>query len=105
MVNYDTMYGSNHDYKDEEIPVVDELDEIDIPLPEPEKDEFVSTGKVANCNAAYIREKPTKASNHLTIVKEGDELLIERISNTNWYKATTQSGVDGYIMKELVSLD
>lgn len=105
MVSYDTMYSPNNDYNNEEIPVVDELNEIDIPSPEPEKEEFVSTGKVANCNAAYIRESPTKASNHLAIVKEGDELLIEHISNTNWYKVTTQSGIDGYIMKELVSLD
>lgn len=105
MVNYDTMYGPNNDYKHEEIPVIDTLEEVDIPVKEPEKEEFVNTGKVANCNAAYIRENPTKASNHLTIVKEGDELLVEHISNTNWYKVTTQSGIDGYIMKELVSLD
>lgn len=65
--------------------------------------EEVRTGFVANCVKAYVRENPTKDSNHLTIVSEGDELLVE-YSTENWYKITTQSGIEGYIMKELVRL-
>lgn len=104
MVNYEKMYQSNNDYELENVQEKDMKNEEEEFFSE-KKESFITMGKVANCNAAYIRENPTKDSNQLSIVKKGDELLIEHVSNTNWYKTTTQSGVEGYIMKELVSLD
>lgn len=104
MVNYEDMYQSSNNYESENVQEKDMKNEEEELFSE-KKESFITMGKVANCNAAYIRENPTKDSNQLSIVKKGDELLIEHISNTNWYKATTQSGIEGYIMKELVSID
>lgn len=105
MVNYANMYDSTNksDYTSDYTPVeqvsVSQIEEDQI------VEDAMHTGTVTNCDAAYIREAPTKASNHIAIVKKGEELIIEDTAHTNWYKATTQNGVDGYIMRELVSLD
>ena len=68
-----------------------------------EIDDF-STGVVVNCKKAYIRSSPAKDSTHISIVSNGDELLIEEILD-GWYKITTQTGLEGYIMQDLVKLD
>lgn len=111
MVNYANMYDPTNksDYASDYTPVeqvsISQIDEDPIVSEEQIVENAMHTGTVANCDAAYIRESPTKASNHIAIVKKGEELIIEDTAHTNWYKATTQNGVDGYIMRELVSLD
>lgn len=111
MVDYNGMYNSSDvteytsDYTPSEDVSASTINEIvEVPIEET-TEETMHTGKVDNCEAAYIRESPTKASNHIAIVKKGEELIIEDTVHTNWYKATTQNGVEGYIMRNLVSLD
>lgn len=112
MKSYDKMYNnSNEEYYTE--PVIEDSNgnplhdyeadfqnETSVSAEEPAEATLL---KVANCNKAYIREAPTKESNQLTIVSKGDELLMEETSG-DWYKVTTQTGVEGYIMKELTEL-
>lgn len=51
----------------------------------------------------YVRSEPTTESSVLTMLPEGDDLVVIDESNDGWAKVTTEAG-DGYISTDYVTL-
>lgn len=69
---------------------------------ETNKEADVIMFKVANCEKCYVRESPSKESNHVAIVEKDADLMVigDSISNEGelWHNVCTESGAEGYIM-------
>lgn len=62
-------------------------------------------GIVEYCVRLNVRENPNPGSNVVSIVDAGKELMLILDESTNdWYKVCTTSGVEGYCMKEYISI-
>lgn len=62
-------------------------------------------GIVANCSRLNVRKKPHRSSEVLTVIEEDDIITIEMYESTrNWYYVKTESGVEGYCMKDFIVL-
>jgi hypothetical protein len=64
----------------------------------------VKTGIVKNCILVNLREKPTKGSNSVKVLKVGDPLIVDEIL-TGWVHVHTSDGIEGYIMIDYVKVD
>lgn len=61
------------------------------------------TGEVANCYKLNIRVAPVANARIEVIVDAGTKLTINVNESTDdWFKITTESGVNGYCMKKFV---
>ena len=61
------------------------------------------TGEVANCYKLNIRVAPVANARIEAIVDAGTKLTINVTESTDdWFKITTESGVNGYCMKKFV---
>ena len=61
------------------------------------------TGEVANCYKLNIRVAPVANARIEAIVDAGTKLTINVNESTDdWFKITTESGVNGYCMKKFV---
>ena len=61
------------------------------------------TGEVANCYKLNIRVAPVANARIEAIVDAGAKLTINVTESTDdWFKITTESGVNGYCMKKFV---
>lgn len=105
MKNYNKFYKK--DINEQEIETNTQL----IYENEPESRDFAEEkndgpfyAKVANCNKVYLREQADKDSQWIKILEKDDDILIEEW-NDYWYKATTNSGCDGFIMKDFVQIE
>lgn len=62
-------------------------------------------GKVFGCKKLNVRDLPSKASNIVTEIFEGVELMIdEKGSTALFYKVCTEHGIEGYCMKEFIKV-
>lgn len=61
-------------------------------------------GIVANAQKVYMRSEATKYSEPVEIMDEGSEVEIIEDSNPDWYKVCNSAGVEGFIMKEFVTI-
>ena len=62
-------------------------------------------GKVFGCKKLNVRDLPSKASNIVTEIFEGVELIIdEKGSTALFYKVCTEHGIEGYCMKEFIKV-
>lgn len=62
-------------------------------------------GVVANCSRLNVRKEPKKNAEVSTIINVGDKVEVEPdVSTAKWYKVTTKSGIEGYCMKEFITL-
>lgn len=60
-------------------------------------------GTVANCDRLNVRKKPHRGSDVLTVIEEDDTVEIDVCESTkNWYYVKTESGVEGYCMKDYI---
>lgn len=83
---------------------VDPMDAIVDPEPETELEPIY--GRVVDCSRLNIRKKPTVNAEVLTTVKKDSELILDLIkSNEKWFKVCTTSGVEGYCMKQYVTVE
>lgn len=81
------------------------LDPMDAVVEEPEDIELTH-GRVVDCSRLNIRKKPTVNAEVLTTVKKDSELILDLIkSNEKWFKVCTTSGVEGYCMKQYVTVE
>lgn len=85
-----------------QIPEIEETIEI-----ETESKESEDIIQVSNCEKCYIREKPSKNSDHVAIVSNGVDLLIVGNSTFEedelWHNVCTESGAEGYIMAKFTN--
>ena len=62
-------------------------------------------GYVSGCLKLNIREEGYPGANVVCVVPEKTALLIEVAeSNDEWYKVYTEAGMEGYCMKQYVTL-
>lgn len=87
---------------------------IDLPEVEPEEiveevieqeEETVMTGVVANCDKLNVREQPVAGSNILCEINAGSEVIVDMDASANeFYKVFTVSGIEGFCMKNYISI-
>ena len=69
---------------------------------EPENRKF---GKVSNCKKLNIRKLPSRDAEIVSELIEGSEVMIdEKESTTLFYKICTEHGIDGYCMKDYITV-
>ena len=69
---------------------------------EPENRKF---GKVSNCKKLNIRKLPSRDAEIVSELVEGSEVMIdEKESTALFYKICTEHGIDGYCMKDYITV-
>lgn len=87
----------------EDEPVVTEQ-ESKIEEPEVEEAEPV-IGVVTNCTRLNVREDPHSSSTVLGVITAATELIIiEEESTEEFYKICTSAGLEGYCMKQYITI-
>lgn len=80
---------------------------VDQPVEEAPKKE-TKVGIVANCEKLNLRRSPLKDSDGANVITEllpGVAVVIDEDESTpNFYKVTTETGLDGYCMKQFIEL-
>ena len=72
------------------------------PVVEPENRKF---GKVNNCKKLNIRKLPSRDAEIVSELIEGSEVMIdEKESTALFYKICTEHGIDGYCMKDYITV-
>ena len=72
------------------------------PSVEPENQKF---GKVSNCKKLNIRKLPSRDAEIVSELVEGSEVMIdEKESTALFYKICTEHGIDGYCMKDYITV-
>ena len=83
------------------------VEPVDQPVEEAPKKE-TKVGIVANCEKLNLRRSPLKDSDGANIITEllpGVAVVIDEDESTpNFYKVTTETGLDGYCMKQFIEL-
>lgn len=88
---------------EEEIAEVNESEEVTKEVTK-EADSTV-VGYVSGCLKLNIREEGYPGANVVCVVPEKTALLIEVAeSNDEWYKVYTEAGMEGFCMKQYVTL-
>ena len=88
---------------EEEIAEVNESEEVTKEVTK-EADSTV-VGYVSGCLKLNIREEGYPGANVVCVVPEKTALLIEvSESNDEWYKVYTETGMEGFCMKQYVTL-
>lgn len=59
---------------------------------------------VVNCQRLNVRIKPTKNSDSICVLYQGDSVVIEKI-HAEWTYVYTASGIDGFVMSEYIKED
>ncbi len=78
---------------------VEEVEEI------AEEADSTIVGYVSGCSKLNIREEGYPGANVVCVVPEKTTLLIEVAkSNDEWYKVYTEAGMEGFCMKQYVTL-
>ena len=62
-------------------------------------------GVVHNCEKLNVRKQPSKDSEIVFVLNEGSEISIDEENSTEeWYSITHVSGVEGFCMKQFVTM-
>lgn len=101
-----------HDYtkhsKTQETPVPSE-EPISAPPttePEVEDEDDKIIGVVTECAKLNVREEPVADAEILTTIPLGAEVQVDIFESTeDFYKITTEAGVEGYCMKDYINID
>lgn len=60
--------------------------------------------KISNCNKVYLRSDSNKDSEWIKILDKDTEVIVEDW-NEYWYKVFTNSGAEGFVMKDFVEIE
>lgn len=72
------------------------------PSVEPENRKF---GKISNCKKLNVRKLPSRDAEIVSELVEGSEVMIdEKESTALFYKICTEHGIDGYCMKDYITV-
>lgn len=62
-------------------------------------------GVVANCAKLNIRKVPNQNAEIITVVPVNTELMIDIANSTNeWYSVCTVGGIEGFCMKQYITI-
>ncbi len=85
--------------------VVGSVNEIEAMIPEQPKASKTTIGIVVNCKKLNLRTKPSKAANIIYEMPADSKLTINLDRSINgWLSVCTESGLEGFCMKEFVSI-
>ena len=72
------------------------------PSIEPENRKF---GKISNCKKLNVRKLPSRDAEIVSELVSGSEVMIdEKESTALFYKICTEHGIDGYCMKDYITV-
>lgn len=81
--------------------VSDHPEEVSTEVSEKAKSLAVVTG----CERLNVRETPDKDANVLTTIQAGSEVMIDMAaSTTDFYKVCTAVGIEGFCMKQYITI-
>lgn len=87
--------------KDEKI--IEQIEEI-VVEPEEKTEESVVIGKVTDCIKLNVRRGAVITADVREVIKEGALVEInEKRSTDDWYRVRTESGTEGFCMKEYIT--
>lgn len=99
---------SKNSEKKNEVFETAEIEENDMPFTE----EFVDdrpeeiNGVVANCQRLNVRRKPKANAGILCVIDVKSKVTIDMDKSTEgWFRVTTTDGVDGFCMKQFITVD
>lgn len=86
-----------------------EVKEPELVVTEPEVKEPETTIMVCfvtGCKRLNVRKEPSKDAKILCVINEDEELTVDMMQNDagDFYKVRTSKGVDGYCMKQYISV-
>ena len=86
--------------------VIPEVEPEHVSDPEPSvEQENRKFGKVNNCKKLNIRKLPSRDAEIVSELVEGSEVMIdEKESTALFYKICTEHGIDGYCMKDYITV-
>lgn len=85
--------------------LVEESEEVEEPTDEAKNYRESLVGYVTGCAKLNIRKEPYIKSDVICVVSEKDVLLVDQNKSTHeWYKVYTETGFDGYCMKQYVNV-
>ena len=101
-MGYDEETKSLADVTEE---VEEEIAEVNEPEEATKEADSTVVGYVSGCLKLNIREEGYLGANVVCVVPEKTALLIEVAeSNDEWYKVYTETGMEGFCMKQYVTL-
>ena len=76
------------------------------PVEEPEAQVSEKVRGIVRCIRLNIRKEPNLDSTKIGCLKTGDELILDLSGSTDrWYKVSTDSGLNGYCVKEFIEFE
>lgn len=83
----------------------DVAEEVVAPAVEEVAEEVADTvGVVSGCHRLNVRNRPSTNAAIVTMVNEGDELVLEPCASDEFHKVTLANGVVGYCMKKFITV-
>lgn len=77
------------------------IEEIEVQNEDPE----YKVGKVI-CDRLNVRSEPSVTSEIITTFKKNQEMLIDDVNSTKeFYSIFTESGIEGYCMKQFIAVE
>lgn len=62
-------------------------------------------GVVSNCTKLNVRKEPKKGAEVLVVIDAKSNVDVEPDNSTDkWYKISTKNGIEGYCMKDFITL-
>lgn len=103
--NYNEIEKFNEEVT-EEIVSTPELEETaELETQETETDSDLVIGVVTNCLRLNVREKPTTSSPVISAVEALSELMVDvGKSDEEWYSVCTEAGIEGYCMRNFITI-
>lgn len=93
-------------YSEKEIIEVETVDEEEL-MPVEEEEEKVTEcyGAVSECTKLRLRREPVVGDNVIGELKFADVVVVDLVESTpDFYKVTTEAGVEGYCMKQYINI-
>lgn len=76
-------------------------EEVDVVKNEP----VYSAGIVKNCKSLNVRSEPDIDGEIVEVIKESAKVMINETDSTaNWFKVCTESGTEGFCMKQYIKV-
>ena len=104
MHNYGKYTANNNKFAKDQVNKKPEVKER-APVEAVVEKEAVMVGVVANCGILNVREKPAITTDVVGTIKRDTEVkIIESESTNEFYKIITSTGMEGFCMKEYITI-
>lgn len=85
--------------------VVDPVEEEIVEAIEEEVVETTTNATVVDCKKLNVRKTPNKLAGIVTTIPVGTNVVVDIDKSTvGFYKVTTESGIEGYCVKEFIAI-